>query len=135
MFDWKRDGSATVMVLTINTIKGLEIYIFFNCLLIFEKYIKNFQISKFSKFSIFFYRVHGFTLDPEAGEFVLSHGNIQIPAKKAIYSLNQGNYLKWSDDVRAYVDSMCDPKDGGTPHSLRYVGRCRCSLDLSENIN
>mmetsp|Transcript_9824 Transcript_9824/g.16524 ORF Transcript_9824/g.16524 Transcript_9824/m.16524 type:complete len:343 (+) Transcript_9824:25-1053(+) len=81
-------GSATVMVLTINTIKG----------------------------------VHGFTLDPEAGEFVLSHGNIQIPANKAIYSLNQGNYLKWSDDVRAYVDSMCDPKDGGTPHSLRYVG-------------
>ena len=35
--------------------------------------------------------VHGFTLDPEVGEFFLSHPNIRIPERGKIYSINEGN--------------------------------------------
>ncbi len=36
--------------------------------------------------------VHGFTLDPSVGEFLLSHINIRIPENGGIYSVNEGNY-------------------------------------------
>jgi fructose-1,6-bisphosphatase I len=34
--------------------------------------------------------VHGFTLDPSVGEFLLSHPNIRIPEQGKIYSVNEG---------------------------------------------
>ena len=34
--------------------------------------------------------VHGFTLDPNIGEFILSHPNIRIPARGGYYSVDQG---------------------------------------------
>ncbi len=41
--------------------------------------------------------VHGFTLDPSIGEFVLSHPNMLIPSPgERIYSVNEGNYRRWS---------------------------------------
>jgi hypothetical protein len=41
--------------------------------------------------------VHGFTLDPSIGEFLLSHPDIRIPTPgKRIYSVNEGNYANWS---------------------------------------
>jgi fructose-1,6-bisphosphatase I len=36
--------------------------------------------------------VHGFTYDSNVGEFILSHPNMQVPEKGAIYSFNEGNY-------------------------------------------
>ena len=39
--------------------------------------------------------VHGFTLDPSVGEFLLSNENIRIPEKGSIYSVNEGNYPYW----------------------------------------
>jgi fructose-1,6-bisphosphatase I len=36
--------------------------------------------------------VNGFTYDSNVGEFILSHPNVQIPDKGAIYSFNEGNY-------------------------------------------
>ena len=39
--------------------------------------------------------VHGFTLDPSYGEFVLSHPNMKIPKKAKIYSVNESNFAKW----------------------------------------
>ena len=36
--------------------------------------------------------VNGFTYDSNVGEFILSHPNVQIPEKGAIYSFNEGNY-------------------------------------------
>ena len=35
--------------------------------------------------------VHGFTLDPSLGEFLLSHENIKTPTRGKIYSINEGN--------------------------------------------
>src|SRR5690606_16017665 len=39
--------------------------------------------------------VNGFTLDPSIGEFCLSHPNMQIPRYGTIYSINEGNYIKF----------------------------------------
>jgi Fructose-1,6-bisphosphatase len=65
--------------------------------------------------------VHGFTLDPSVGEFLLSYENMQIPKKSNIYSVNEGNYSKWSKGMKKFVDNMKD-HDNGNKYSSRYVG-------------
>ncbi len=67
--------------------------------------------------------VHGFTYDPSAGEFFLSHENIRVPHKGGTYSLNEGNYSRWTDGLRAWVDWLKeDEKSSGRPYGARYVG-------------
>jgi fructose-1,6-bisphosphatase I len=67
--------------------------------------------------------VHGFTLDPSVGEFLLSHPNMKIPKKAKTYSINEGNYFKWSKGIQKYVDYVKEKdKDTGRPYSSRYVG-------------
>ncbi len=67
--------------------------------------------------------VHGFTLDPTLGEFLLSHPNIQIPPRGKYYSVNEGNYHYWSEGVRRYVDYLKAPDEAtGRPYSGRYIG-------------
>lgn len=67
--------------------------------------------------------VHGFTLDPSVGEFLLSHPNIQIPPQCKYYSINEGNYYYWSEGVRRYVDYVkTSDKATGRPYSGRYIG-------------
>jgi fructose-1,6-bisphosphatase I len=68
--------------------------------------------------------VHGFTLDPSIGEFLLSHPNICFPdTPQRIYSCNEGNYARWSDGQRKLVDHM-KGLDGSNdrPFSARYIG-------------
>ncbi|NDC39529.1 MAG: fructose-1,6-bisphosphatase, partial [Proteobacteria bacterium] len=43
--------------------------------------------------------VHGFTLDPSIGEFILTEERLQSPARGKTYSVNEGNASLWSDDV------------------------------------
>jgi len=66
--------------------------------------------------------VHGFTLDPSVGEFLLSHPNIRIPAKPRYYSVNQGYERKWSEGVQRYIKHLqgLDGESKGLP--ARYVG-------------
>ncbi|MCH2661977.1 class 1 fructose-bisphosphatase [bacterium] len=67
--------------------------------------------------------VHGFTLDPSIGEFLLSHENIQIPARGQYYSANEGNAPKWDPAIRHYVNYLReDDKASGRPYSARYIG-------------
>ncbi len=67
--------------------------------------------------------VHGFTLDPVVGEFFLSHENLRMPARGSTYSINEGNHGKWSEGVRAWIDTLKSPKaPGGKPYGLRYIG-------------
>jgi fructose-1,6-bisphosphatase I len=68
--------------------------------------------------------VHGFTLDPGLGEFLLSHPYIHYPAKPKYYSANQGNERYWSDGVRRYMKWLqCLDPHGSPPHlSSRYAG-------------
>jgi fructose-1,6-bisphosphatase I len=67
--------------------------------------------------------VHGFTLDPSVGEFLLSHENIKIPRKSKTYSVNEGNYARWGQELRRYIDYLKD-NDPATarPYTSRYVG-------------
>lgn len=67
--------------------------------------------------------VHGFTLDPSIGEFLLSHENIRIPEKCGTYSVNEGNAASWTDGTRGYVDQV--KNKGESPLSgmkARYIG-------------
>ncbi len=67
--------------------------------------------------------VHGFTLDPSVGEFLLSYENMKIPPKSKTYSVNEGNYGKWQNGVKKYVDYIkSEDKETGRPYSSRYVG-------------
>lgn len=67
--------------------------------------------------------VHGFTLDPSVGEFLISYDDMKIPRKSKTYSVNEGNYTKWSKGIQKYVDYLKQPdKATGRPYSSRYVG-------------
>ncbi len=44
--------------------------------------------------------VNGFTLDPSLGEFCLSHSDLRMPSKGNLYSVNEGNYIKFPDGVK-----------------------------------
>ncbi len=67
--------------------------------------------------------VHGFTLDPSFGEFLLSHENIHIPKKSRIYSINEGNYLYWHPGLKKYIKYLQEEDEKtGRPYSSRYIG-------------
>ena len=67
--------------------------------------------------------VHGFTLDPSVGEFILSNPDIKTPSRGKIYSVNEGNYQYWDDKTKAMVDWFkTKDKATGRPYSGRYIG-------------
>ena len=47
---------------------------------------------------------HGFTLDREIGEFLLTHPNLMIPAATHNFSINASNERFWEPPIRRYVD-------------------------------
>jgi fructose-1,6-bisphosphatase I len=61
--------------------------------------------------------VNGFTLEPSIGEFCLSHPNIKVKETGKIYSVNQGNWTKYSEGVRQYLTRCMDKV-----YSHRYIG-------------
>lgn len=67
--------------------------------------------------------VHGFTLDPGVGEFLLSHPDMRIPEQGHIYSVNGGNWKNWDEPTREAVSwfRTCELPDGSS-YSARYVG-------------
>lgn len=51
--------------------------------------------------------VHGFTLDPSIGEFLLSHPDIRLPEPPArVYSVNEAYYPRWSRGQQRLVDHL-----------------------------
>lgn len=67
--------------------------------------------------------VHGFTFDPSIGVFYLSHENIRVPEEGSIYSVNEGNYVKFPQGVKKYI-KYCQEMDDDTkrPYTSRYIG-------------
>lgn len=61
--------------------------------------------------------VHGFTLDPAIGAFVLSHENIRIPERGKYYSVNEAHIDKFPPACRRYLDGLRAANYGS-----RYVG-------------
>jgi fructose-1,6-bisphosphatase I len=66
--------------------------------------------------------VHGFTLDPSIGEFLLSHPNIRIPDPGRYLSVNDAYEQHWDDNVRSLMRRYRGLDGGGVSHSARYVG-------------
>jgi fructose-1,6-bisphosphatase I len=66
--------------------------------------------------------VNGFTLDTGVGEFILTHPDMRIPRKRAIYSVNEGNSLYWQEPVKQYFNALKEAPEGTKPYSSRYIG-------------
>jgi fructose-1,6-bisphosphatase I len=67
--------------------------------------------------------VHGFTLDPSIGEFILSHENMIIPQHSQIYSINESYEPQWTDDFKNHIRKMKSSKDiSGKAKTARYIG-------------
>jgi fructose-1,6-bisphosphatase I len=67
--------------------------------------------------------VHGFTLDPSVGEFLLSHPDMTIPDRGKTYSVNEGNSGYWDAATREAISSFKEVNNPRSkPYSLRYVG-------------
>lgn len=67
--------------------------------------------------------VNGFTLDPQIGEFVLTHPNMTIPSRGKIYSFNEANEPAWDPILREYVQKLKTGDNAtNTKYSSRYIG-------------
>ncbi|MCP9439482.1 MAG: class 1 fructose-bisphosphatase [Nitrospira sp.] len=67
--------------------------------------------------------VYGFTLDPDTGEYLLSHDRIKMPDRGKVYAANEGNVSRWQPGVKRYVESLkVNDKATGRPYSSRYSG-------------
>jgi fructose-1,6-bisphosphatase I/sedoheptulose-1,7-bisphosphatase len=67
--------------------------------------------------------VAGFTLDPNLGEFVLTHPNIQVPADTHEFAINTSNSRFWEPPVKRYVDECLAGKTGarGRDFNMRWI--------------
>ena len=65
--------------------------------------------------------VNGFTLDPSIGTYYLSHPNMKFSATGKIYSINEGNYIKFPQGVKDYI-KYCQLEEGDRPYTSRYIG-------------
>ena len=66
--------------------------------------------------------VHGFTLDPSIGEFLLSHPNIRIPANGRYLSVNDSYEQHWDEHVRALMRRYRGLDGEHKALNVRYVG-------------
>ena len=66
--------------------------------------------------------VHGFTLDPSIGEFLLSHPNIQIPTRGRYLSVNNGYEQSWDTKVTSLMRRYRGLDGVQKPMNERYVG-------------
>jgi fructose-1,6-bisphosphatase I len=75
---------------------------------------------------------HGFTLDPSIGEFFLSNPDIKVPDRGTCYSVNEGNFSRWTPEIQNWarwvkgINPAGENPDGSppfkTPYGARYVG-------------
>jgi len=56
--------------------------------------------------------VYGFTLDPNLGEFMLTHSKMQIPVDTQEFAINASNSRFWEAPIRRYVDECLAGKTG-----------------------
>jgi fructose-1,6-bisphosphatase I len=65
--------------------------------------------------------VHGFTLDPTIGAFLLSHERITMPPHGNLYSVNEANADGFPEPYRRYLAHLKSGAAGRT-YSSRYIG-------------
>jgi fructose-1,6-bisphosphatase I len=65
--------------------------------------------------------VHGFTLDPSIGAYLMSHENMRMPACGKIYSCNEANSESFPPAYQKYLHHLRSGATGRT-YSSRYIG-------------
>lgn len=67
--------------------------------------------------------VHGFTLDPNLGEFKLTHPKIRIPEDTHEFAINASNARFWEPPVKRYVDECLAGRTGarGKDFNMRWI--------------
>jgi fructose-1,6-bisphosphatase I len=77
--------------------------------------------------------VHGFTLDPTIGEFLLSHPDIRCPEVGQYYSVNESHWNKWAPGVQRAVAAFKNGDAGRVEaKNARYIGSL--VADIHRNI-
>ncbi|QGJ71463.1 Fructose-bisphosphatase class I [Planctomycetales bacterium 10988] len=66
--------------------------------------------------------VHGFTLDPAIGAFVMSHENIRIPDQGKYYSVNESHSDSFPPSDKQFLQQVRQGKVGNQIYASRYVG-------------
>jgi len=66
--------------------------------------------------------VHGFTLDPTIGEFLLSHPDIRTPESGKYYSVNESNWNRWTPAVQRAVAAFKNGDGRMQAKNARYIG-------------
>ena len=56
--------------------------------------------------------VHGFTLDREIGEFILTHPGLRIPAEASEFAINASNQRFWEPPVKRYISECLAGRSG-----------------------
>ena len=66
---------------------------------------------------------HGFTLDREIGEFLLTHPDMKIPAETQVFSINASKNRFWEPPVRRYVEECLEGQTGvrGKDFNMRWA--------------
>jgi len=65
--------------------------------------------------------VHGFTLDPGIGAFVLSHENIRMPEQGKYYSVNEAHKSDMPYEYQSFIDCL-QSGEYGQKYVSRYIG-------------
>jgi len=67
--------------------------------------------------------VHGFTLDREIGEFMLTHPDLRIPESTSEFAINASNSRHWERPIRRYVDECQAGAAGprGRDFNMRWI--------------
>src|SRR5262245_3970608 len=65
--------------------------------------------------------VHGFTLDPAIGAYLMSHENMRMPARGTNYSCNEANADSFPAPYQKYLQHLRSGSTGRT-YSSRYIG-------------
>lgn len=65
--------------------------------------------------------VHGFTLDPAVGAFLLSHENIKMPEKGNYYSVNEAHKADMPEVFQRYIEGL-QSGEYGHRYVSRYIG-------------
>jgi fructose-1,6-bisphosphatase I/sedoheptulose-1,7-bisphosphatase len=55
---------------------------------------------------------HGFTLNPELGEFLLTHPDLSVPEETHEFAINASNSRFWEPPIRRYVEECLAGKNG-----------------------
>jgi fructose-1,6-bisphosphatase len=66
---------------------------------------------------------HGFTLDREIGNFILTHPNLRVPEETSEFAINTSNERFWEPPMQRYVEECKAGKTGprGRDFNMRWI--------------